>query len=341
MKKICWIWLIAGLLHATCGHAKELKVFQINIWQETTMVEGGFNGLVEEIVRLDPDIVLLSEVRNYKGIQFVPRLVETLRMKGKEYNGETSELDVGILSKYEIMEQGQNCAGASDAGSVLKARINMEGRTVVVYSAHLDYTHYACYLPRGYDGVTWKKMEIPVTDPKVIEQANSASMRDEAILHVIADAEKEEGNIILLGGDFNEPSHLDWMENVKDLWDHRGAVVRWNCSVLLEKAGFKDSYRTKYPDPLTYPGFTYPADNPDVPLECLDWVPDADGRDRIDFIYYFPEKGIELKEVCMVGPLGTIIRNKRVAEKTEDKIIRPQGVWPSDHKGILATFIIH
>lgn len=339
MKRIL-IGLLFVLLYAVEGCGKELKVFQVNIWQETTMVKGGFEGLVNEIVALDPDIILLCEIRNYDGVQFVPRLLEALQLKGKVYNGEASKLDVGILSKYEILEQGPNCAHASDAGSVLKARIDVDGRTVVVYSAHLDYTHYACYLPRGYDGVTWKKMECPVVDSKKIEIANKESMRDEAIRHIIADAEKEKGNIILLGGDFNEPSHLDWCENVKDLWDHRGAVVKWDCSVLLENAGFKDTYRTKFPDPVTHPGFTYPADNADASLEDLDWVPDADGRDRIDFIYYVPVKGMKLKNVFVVGPQGTIVRNQRVSEKTNDHRIEPLGIWPSDHKGVLAIFML-
>ena len=333
--KLKYIACIICLLCSLQGFGKELKVFQINIWQETTMVKGGFDGLVNEIIRLDPDIILLSEVRNYKGVQFVPRLRDTLRAKGVAYYGETSKLDVGILSKYEIMEQGPN---DEETSSVLKARINVEGRTVIVYSAHLDYTHYACYLPRAYDGVTWKKLENPVTDSKIIEKANNESLRDEAICHVIADARKEEGNIVLLGGDFNEPSHLDWGENVKHLWDHRGAVVNWDCSVLLQKAGFKDSFRVKYPNPLSHPGFTYPADNPDASLEHLDWVPQADGRDRIDYIYYKPMKGLKLKDVVIVGPAGTVVRNQRTPADTKDKFIEPSGVWPTDHKGVLAVF---
>lgn len=334
------IWLVLGCLYATNGYGKILKVFQVNIWQETTMVRGGFDGLVDEIARLDPDIVLLSEVRNYDGVQFVPRLRKALQMRGKVYYGDPSKLDVGILSKYEILEQGPNCEGISDAGSVLKARIDIEGRMIVVYSAHLDYTHYACYLPRGYDGVTWRKIDPPIVDPEKIEITNKESMRDEAIGHVIADAEKEKGNFILLGGDFNEPSHLDWDENVKDLWDHRGAVVKWDCSVLLQNAGFKDSYRTRYPNPVTHPGFTYPANNVDASLEHLDWAPEADGRDRIDFIYYKPVKGVKLEGVSVVGPRGTIVRNQRINEKTKDHQIDSQGVWPSDHKGILATFVL-
>lgn len=338
MKKII-LCMMLGLLHTAAGHGKGLKVFQINIWQETTMVKGGFDGLVNQIVNLDPDIVMLCEVRNFENVPFVPKLVKALRNKGKTYYGKhTPKVDVAVLSKYKILEQGRNCPNASDAGSVLKARIDVDGREVVVYSAHLDYTHYACYLPRGYDGVTWKNLPTPITDKTTIEKMNNESMRDEAIRHVTEDAMKEHGNIILLGGDFNEPSHLDWGEREKNLWDHRGAVVKWDCSVLLEKAGFKDCYRTKYPNAVTHPGFTYAADNADATIKDLDWVPDTDGRDRIDFIYYRPAKSVKLKDVFIVGPRGTILKNQRVTEKTKDNMIEPFGVWPSDHKGVLAIF---
>lgn len=118
--------------------------------------ERGFEAIADEVARLEPDIVLFSEVRNYHGKQFISRILQALEERGKKYYGENSKLDVGILSKYKIEEQAPNCPLEDDAGSVLKARIRINGRDVVVYSAHLDYTHYACYLPRGYSGVTWK-----------------------------------------------------------------------------------------------------------------------------------------------------------------------------------------
>ena len=144
------------------GKSKELTVLQMNIWQEGTMVDGGFDAIADEVSRLSPDIVLFSEVRNYHGKQFIPRILQALKDRGVNYYGETSTLDVGILSKYKIQEQRPNYPLKHDAGSVLKARIEIEGQTIVVYSAHLDYTHYACYLPRGYSGVTWKKLDAPV-----------------------------------------------------------------------------------------------------------------------------------------------------------------------------------
>ena len=77
--------------------------------------------------------------------------------------------------------------------------------------------------------------------------------------HVIEDAEGKRKYHFCWEVISNEPSHLDWKENTKNLWDHNGTVVRWDCSVLLENAGFKDAYRTKYPNPVTHPGFTFPV----------------------------------------------------------------------------------
>ena len=105
MKKII-LCMMLGLLHTAAGHGKGLKVFQINIWQETTMVKGGFDGLVNQIVNLDPDIVMLCEVRNFENVPFVPKLVKALRNKGKTYYGKhTPKVDVAVLSKYKILEQ--------------------------------------------------------------------------------------------------------------------------------------------------------------------------------------------------------------------------------------------
>lgn len=91
---------------------------------------------------------------------------------------------------------------------------------------------------------------------------------------------------MIVGGDFNEPSHLDWIEENKNLYDHNGLVIPWTVTTLLEKDGFIDTYRHIYPNPLTHPGFTYPADNPLKEPGKLTWAPKADERDRIDFIFY-------------------------------------------------------
>lgn len=158
----------------------------------------------------------------------------------------------------------------------------------------------------------------------------------------IADAKKEiqKEHIVIIGGDFNEPSHLDWQENTKDLWDHNGAIVEWDCSKLLYENGFKDTYREHYPDAVNYPGFTFPSDNAGAPATKLTWAPDADERERIDFVYFYPNPNITLKNATLVGPSSSIVRSQRVEEQSKDEFITLDDIWPTDHKAVLSTFLI-
>ena len=317
-----------------------LKVLQINAWHATTAVPGGFEGMVSIITQTDPDIVLLSESQS-KDTRVIDQLVDTLNQLGKTYYGESSNRSAGLISKYEIKESGTCCA--SDVqGPMAKASIVVQGHTIVVYSAHLDYTHYACYLPRGYSGVTWKKLPAPVGDADSVLTANRLSQRDESIAAFILDAEAEiaKGHLVLLGGDFNEPSHLDWQADTKNLRDHNGLVVDWDCSVMLTSMGMVDTYREKFPDPVHYPGFTFPSANSAVAIDKLTWAPEADERDRIDFIYYHPNSAWSLETSFIVGPEETIVRSKVQPKDSHDRFIIPIGTWPTDHKANLATFLI-
>lgn len=319
-----------------------LRVLQMNIWQEGTMVKGGFEAIADEIVHTNADVVFLSEIRNYKGEKFIPRILEALKQRGETYFGECSTLDVGVLSKYKIDSQQIVYPQHEGSGNILRATFQIGDHTVAAYSAHLNYTDYACYLPRGYSGSSWKKLDAPVTDADSVLTANRLSWRSHSIKAFIEYVENDirDGNVVLLGGDFNEPSHLDWQADTKDLWDHNGAVINWDCSVLLYERGFKDVYRQLYPNPLTHPGFTFPSDNTKAPVSKLSWAPDADERDRIDFIYYYPNKKITPVSSVVVGPSTSIVRSKRMEENSSDYFMLPSGTWPSDHKAVFAVFMI-
>lgn len=320
---------------------KTLRVLQFNIWQEGTVVEGGFQAIVNEIVRTQADLICLSEVRNYNNTRLDKRLVKALAEKGFRYYAHKS-LDSGILSRYPITRQWDFFPVKNDKGSITKAIINIDGHLVALYSAHLDYRNCSLYLPRGYDGSTWNEVPAPITDTALIVADNLKSNRDEAIDAFIKDAiiEKKKGRIIILGGDFNEPSFLDWTIETRNLSDHRGVVINWRNTAELAKAGFVDTYRQLFPNPVSHPGFTFPADNPDVPLNKLVWSPKADDRDRIDFIFYHPDPRLQLKDVKLVGPRGSVVRNMRIPETSSDPFDIPPGIWPSDHKAVLATFLL-
>lgn len=340
---IVFILISAFFYQVSQAKEKQITVFQLNIWQEGSIVPNGYEAIVNEIAHKNADIVMLSEVNNRNGVDFLQRIIRDLKNQGINYFGINSEasVDVVTLSKYPIISQNNLYDKENRQGQILKTKINIHKRPFIFYSVHLDYTNYACYLPRGYDGVTWEKMEQPIVDQEAIITANRKSKRDESITDLIADVQKESAkNTIIIAGDFNEPSHLDWTEETKNLYDHRGTVIPWDCSILLQNAGFKDAFRVAYPSPLTHPGITYPSFNPDVPIQKLAWAPEADDRDRIDYIYFKSNNKVSLKDIKIVGPESTVRYAQKQEKDSNDQFILPKGVWPTDHKGLLATFLI-
>lgn len=338
--KLAGVFLCLLCLGA-CTSEKQLTFLQLNIWQEGVMVENGYEALADELARADADFVMLSEVRNYKGTRFCDRIVTSLKERGKTYYSFYS-YDSGLLSKYPIVDSTTIFPENEDHGSIYKLTADWKGIPVCVYTAHLDYQNCSYYMVRGYSSTTWERLPEPVTDTAILLSDNRFSQRDDAIRLFLEDARKEvkRGHPVFLGGDFNEPSHRDWTEATRDSADHQGVVIPWTVTTLLEQAGYKDAYRTFYPDPVQYPGYTYPADCKGADLSKLTWAPQSDERERIDFIFYYPQKGIFLEDVRIYGPRGSIRSNARVEEHTGDVFTTPLGIWPTDHKGVLATFRI-
>ncbi len=145
------------------------------------------------------------------------------------------------------------------------------------------------------------------------------------------------GYDVIIGGDFNEPSHLDWIDATSYIHNHNGLTVSWTVTKLCDEAGFIDAYRHINPNPVTHPGFTYPSDNEHASIQKLTWAPKADERERIDYVFY-QGKNIEAKQAAIFGPNSSIVRSERLPETSQDVFIEPLDVWPTDHKGVLITF---
>lgn len=111
--------------------------------------------------------------------------------------------------------------------------------------------------------------------------------------------------------------------------------------MLLQAAGYKDAYREIYPNPVSHPGFTCKAGNKDAKPTDLHPSSGFDHRERIDFLYYFPNKNLQLKEIAIIGLKEDFYDGKIQFEQTEDNRIEPKGIWPSDHKGNLAEFKLY
>lgn len=311
---------------------------QFNIWQEGTMVPDGYEGIINQILEAGADFITLSEVRNYHDTRFCDRIVESLKERGETFYSFYS-YDSGLLSRYPIIDSTTVYPCLNDHGSAYRALINMNGQEVALYTTHLDYLNCTYYDIKGYDGSSWQKRP-PMTDMDSILTNNISSMRDDGMKAIIEMCKEDRANnrIVLIGGDFNEPSHLDWIENTSNMFDRQGLVVPWTVSSMLAGEGYIDTYREIHPDPKTHPGITYPSDNELMPTNRLSWTPEADERERIDFIYYAPFPRLKATEAVVWGPNGSIERNERIKENTEDTFLIADGVWPSDHKGVLVTF---
>ena len=82
----------------------------------------------------------------------------------------------------------------------------------------------------------------------------------------------------------------------------------------------------------------YLPDNLALPPSKITWTHDADERDRIDYIFYYPRKGLHLKDAAILGPKTSIRKSQRVTESGQDVFIKPLGVWPTDHKAVWVNF---
>ena len=342
--KLTFIALLFLITNAfSQNNSTEIKVLAFNIWSEGNIVENGYDAIVDEVARLSPEFVLFSEVRNADNTNFGKRISASLKERGLKYYSFKSN-DAGFISKYPIIDSTTIYGGDGQqgVGSIRKLVSIVDGKRFAIYVAHLHYLNCAYYLPRGYSGNTWRRLWWPVSSVKRISKMNRASYRTESIMALIEDANKEvaNGGNVILGGDFNEPSVQDWIEENKNLYAHNGVVYPWDVSVHLLDNGYIDTYREKYPSPIDYPGFTCPSANKSIENSRLTFAPKSDSRERIDYIFYKGQNYLKLKDVIIVGPNSCISFSKVVESTSKDKFIEPLGVWPSDHKAVLATFEI-
>jgi len=231
-----------------------------------------------------------------------------------------------------------------DRGSIVVYRLKspIHGMEILVGSAHLDFNCYSVYLPRGYQASSpFGKLSGPNTNLGAIDATERASMRLPA-LHAFVDYINGEDELkrlpSILCGDFNDASHLDWTEATKSLQDHHGVVYEFPSSKFMEHAGFRDAWREAYPDPVKYPGTTWPSDM--AVKESTSWAKLADERDRIDYIYYKSgfAQGLAASHVTLAGSRNFYVDDKLVTDTSDDPFVLGDKDWPSDHKAVIADF---
>lgn len=280
---------------------KELKVLCWNIWHAGHEKEYPIIGC-EETIRLiqktGADVILMIETYGS-----APRIADSLG-----YHYELFSSNLCVFSRYPIKQKYTfpNQISTFNFGGV---EIDVDGFPVRVFDTWLHYLPDARLVPSEK------------SEGEILAWDDEGSRDDEirSILSVLKPMLIASDSIpIILGGDFNSHSHLDWTTETKDLYNHGGAVVNWTVSKTMEAAGFKDSFREKNPDPVKNIGTTWLS-----PVE----ESDPTRADRIDFIYY---KGSNLKL------LDAEIYN---APLSETLVFKGENFfYASDHGFVLSTF---
>ena len=265
-----------------------LRVMVWNIWHGGRRYgkHVGVQRVIETIKKAQPDVIGLIETYGSGEI-----IADSLG-----YYFYLISSNLSIMSRFPIKETVKAFRPFNFGGVILDVGNNRE-------LAFLDtWLHY---LPVNSSNIT----DHETTSEELVKaEGKTRHSEIKSILKEIKPiiSNSEEIPVVMVG-DFNVGSHLDWTTETKQI--HYNYVVEWPVSIEMEKAGFKDSFRELNINPLLDLGLT--------------WTPRAATsstkyglRDRIDYIYY----------------QGNI-------KPIESKVIDYHPImFPSDHAAVLTVF---
>jgi endonuclease/exonuclease/phosphatase family metal-dependent hydrolase len=290
--------LVLASLSASCGGASDegstatpmtLKVMEFNIEYGGTMVD--FAKVVEAVKKAQPDVIGLEEAETNTG-----RLAKAT---GYPFWSKAMQ----VVSRYPLLEPPET------KGAYLYVQVQ-PGHCVALANVHL---------PSDHPGPQAIRRGAPVEKVLAAEEKwRLPYIQTE--LEVLPPLAKR-GIPVFLVGDFNAPSWRDYAAEVVGTRDYVRYVVDWPVSKAVEAAGFTDSWRAVYPDPLESLGLTWWAARPRV--EGYNPVPNAP-QDRIDFIY-------------AAGPARATAA-QLAGEKGGPEVAFGVQPWGSDHRAVMSTF---
>jgi len=283
--------------------AETLRVMTFNIWVGGESGKQPLDQTIKVIQAGKADLVGIQESHGEERDGRKQDAARVIAQKLSWHYFNQDDQDRGILSRHRIVDHTPNKWGI---------RVKMpSGRRVWLFNAHFAHTPYQPYqlLNIPYNNAPYIK-----TDDEAIGEARKAREHEvKAMLDEIKQIRDDKATIIVVG-DFNEPSGLDWTEAVFRA-GNCPIAVDWPTIRRVYDAGFVDAYRKVRADPQEWPGYTWtPTTTEDDP---------KDRHDRIDF-------------VLVRGSHARVVKAEIVGERCEraDIVVTP---YPSDHRAVVAT----
>ena len=299
--------LILSFLIEGCSKSEkhmEFKVMVWNIWHggnDESLPADGRPSVVKIIQESEADIVLMIET--YGSAPYISE------QTGMEYELLSSNLC--IFSKFPIkrkIEYPESISTFNFGGAEILVNDSLP---VLVFDTWLHYLPDTRLAP------------VEEGEEAILAWENEGSRDDEifTIMDVLKPFVENAVQVpVILGGDLNSHSHLDWIEATRDMYNHGGAVVNWTVSRTLYDNGFKDSFREIHPDPVKNPGKTW----------ISGWENDKQVYtkvDRIDYCYYLGEslKAIDSESHTAIPGDTFFYKGKEI-------------MYPSDHGFVVTTY---
>jgi exonuclease III len=269
-----------------------LKVMTFNIWLGGDQVN--FNKVIDAIRAADADIVCLQEAGGNTA-----RIAAAL---GWSYAVPSRH----VIARVPLFAPTPTTPGY-DGNDLNTVYAEVEpGRFVAIANVHLPSDPY---------GPTELRDGKPVAEVLETERSQRLTAIDSYIEPMSALAKG--GTPVILSGDFNSPSPLDWTPELTKRWPQVKEKIVWPAQQALLDAGFTDTYRAAHPDPAARIGITWSYGSPYPHLNPNEQI------DRIDFI-------------MAAGAVKTlkseILGDPRMPDT--DIGISP---WPSDHRAVVST----
>ncbi|HMN96712.1 MAG TPA: endonuclease/exonuclease/phosphatase family protein [Phycisphaerales bacterium] len=286
---------------ATASSGIVIRVMTFNLWHGGEAGGEPLERTVDVIRAARADIVGLQEThgleRDGAREDHAPLIAAALGWHAAPQGGRTA-----IISRFPVVSmtpQRWGCAVELD-----------DGRRLLVFNVHLAASPYQ---PYQLLGIPYHDAPFLSTPAALIDAARSARGGDVSRLLDEVGVALTCGVPVVVTGDFNEPSHLDWSPRAAEAGAAPAAVAYPTSRALID-AGLRDAWRVIHPCEVGAPGWTWtPTTAEDDP---------TDRHDRIDFVYVGSD--VQLIDCAIVGE-----RPDRA-----EIVVTP---YPSDHRGVVAT----
>lgn len=294
MKLLTPLVIVFSLL-GTFAHGQEpnestsFSVMAWNIWHggREDGKETGPNRVIDVIRDSKADVVAMQET--YGSGELIA--------KELGFNFHPRGTNVSIHSRFPVVEDISVFEEFKCVGAILE----LPNKRKIAF--------YSIWLP--YNKEIWAKGTRDTTKPDEMLAACQASSDDlekiKSLIEKRLEDKQYDGVPIIIAGDFNSMSHLDYIEPAKDQFD---VVIDWPTSHVMLDDGFRDSWREIHPEIIRAADRTW---TPRFPEQQ---------QDRIDFVYY-REKG--------ANPTGLEARGAKMIDTHKEN-------FPSDHAAVVTKF---